>query len=131
MEEQLEKLWERLDRWHKNSDAKMSKENYLDMMEQLGKEPIEEEMPPGIEDFPEIVINALETFNGLGDRIFGDVGYVGKDYTNLPYFMRIFGIEEADEETFLTILLKLDAQAIEISNKRMKAEMDRIKRKRG
>ncbi len=109
----------------------MSKENYLDMMEQLGKEPVEEEMPPGIEDFPEIVINALETFNGLGDRIFGDVGYVGKDYTNLPYFMRIFGIEEADEETFLTILLKLDAQAIEISNKRMKAEMDRIKRKRG
>ena len=109
----------------------MSKENYLSMMEQMGKEPVEEEMPPGIEDFPEIVINALETFNGLGDRIYGDVGYVGKDYTNLPYFMKIFGIDEADEETFLTILLKLDAQAIEISNKRMKAEIDRMKRKRG
>ena len=32
---------------------------------------------------------------------------------------------------FLNILLRLDAEAIEISNKRMKAEMDRIKRKRG
>lgn len=96
-------------------------------MEQLGKEPIEKEVPPDWEDFPQIVIEAIETFNSLGDRVQADIGYLGKDYTNLPFYMKIHKVE--DEDLFLNILLRLDAQAIEISSKRMKAEMDKIKRK--
>ena len=41
--------------------------------------------------------------------------------------MKIHKVE--DEDLFLNILLRLDAQAIEISSKRMKAAMDKIKRK--
>ena len=107
----------------------MTKNRYLEMMEQLGNEPIEKEVPPDYEDFPPIVIEAIETFNSLGDRVEGDIGYIGKDYTNLPYYMKIHTIE--DEELFLNILLRLDAEAIEISNKRMKAEMDKIKNRNG
>lgn len=105
----------------------MTKDRYLEMMEQLGKEPIEKEVPPDWEDFPQIVIEAIETFNSLGDRVQADIGYLGKDYTNLPFYMKIHKVE--DEDLFLNILLRLDAQAIEISSKRMKAEMDKIKRK--
>ena len=97
------------------------------MMEQLGKEPIPHEVPPDYEDFPSLVLSAIETFNSLGDRIFGDVGYTGKDYTNLPYFMEIHRIR--DKELFLEILLRLDANMIEQSSKRLKAEMDKAKRK--
>ncbi len=129
MEEQKEKLWKRLEQWQHNSDAKMTKTRYLEMMEQLGKDPIESEIPPGVEDFPYIVLDALETFNGLGDRIYPEIGYIGKDYTNLPYYIKIFRVE--DEDLFLSILLKLDAEAISMSQKRLKAEMDRIKRKHG
>ena len=107
----------------------MTKERYLEMMEQLGNDPIESEIPPDTEDFPYVVLDALETFNGLGDRIYPDIGYIGKDYTNLPYYMKIFKVE--DEELFLSILLRLDAEAIGMSHKRLKAEMDKAKRKHG
>jgi len=101
------------------------------MMEQLEQEPKVEEMPPDYEDFPDIVIDAIETFNSLGDRIFADVGYTGKDYTNLPYYIKINHVEEDQEEIFLDILLRLDAQAIQTSQKRIKAEVDKMKRKNG
>ena len=107
----------------------MTKDRYLDMMEQMGRDPIPDEVPPDYEDFPQIVLEAIETFNSLGDRVQADVGYIGKDYTNLPFYMRIHKVE--DEDLFLNVLLRLDAQAIEISSKRMKAEMDKMKRKNG
>ena len=99
------------------------------MMEQMGRDPIPDEVPPDYEDFPQIVLEAIETFNSLGDRVQADVGYIGKDYTNLPFYMRIHKVE--DEDLFLNVPLRLDAQAIEISSKRMKAEMDKMKRKNG
>jgi len=105
----------------------MTKDRYLEMMEQLGKEPIPDEVPPDYEDFPPIVLSAIDTFNGLGDRIYGDVGYTGKDYTNLPYFMEIHHIK--DKELFLEVLLRLDSHMIQESGKRLKAEMDKAKRK--
>ena len=107
----------------------MTKDRYLDMMEQMGRDPIPDEVPPDYEDFPQIVLEAIETFNSLGDRVQADVGYIGKDYTNLPFYMRIHKVE--DEDLFLNVILRLDAQAIEISSKRMKAEMDKMKRKNG
>lgn len=107
----------------------MTKERYLNMMSELGNEPVPEEIPPDYEDFPEIVIDALETFNALGDRVYPDVGYTGKDYTNLSYYMKIYKVE--NEDLFLRILLRLDSQAIETSQKRLKAQMDKLKRKHG
>jgi hypothetical protein len=99
------------------------------MKEQLNEEPKIEEMPPDYEDFPDVVIDAIETFNSLGDHIYAEVGYTGKDYTNLPYYMKINKVQ--DEELFLDILLRLDAQAIQTSQKRIKAEVDKMKRKHG
>ena len=70
----------------------MTKDRYLEMMDQLGKDPVPEEIPPGWDDFPEIVNDAINTFNALGDRVYPDIGYVGKDYTNLSYYMKIYKI---------------------------------------
>ena len=98
-------------------------------MDQLGNDPIPEEVPPDFEDFPEIVTDAIHTFNALGDRVYPEIGYIGKDYTNLSYYMKIYKIE--DEDLFLSILLRLDAEAIDTSQKRLKREMDKIKRKNG
>lgn len=96
-------------------------------MDELGKEPIEEEIPPAIEDFPEIVIDGINTFNSLGDRIYPEIGYIGKDYTNLPLYIEMYKIE--DNDTFLEILLRLDAEAIKNSQEKLKREYDKIKRK--
>ena len=105
----------------------MDKDRYLSMMDELGQEPVLEEIPPGIEDFPEIVGDARNTFNSLGDRIYPDIGYIGKDYTNLPYYIEIYKIENTD--VFLEILLRLDAEAIQLAQDKLKREYDRMKRK--
>ena len=42
-------------------------------MEQLGQEPKEHEIPPDGDDLPEIVTDAINTFNMLNDRIYSDL----------------------------------------------------------
>lgn len=107
----------------------MTRERYLDMMDQLGKEPVLEEIPPGWEDLPEIVANAVNTFNSLGDRVYPDIGYTGKDYTNLPFFIEMYDIE--DKEFFLEILSWLDSRAIKKSSEQLKKKYDQLKRNSG
>jgi len=98
------------------------------MCEQLGKEPDPEEIPPDMEDFPDIAIHALNTFSNLGDRLVPDVGYMGKDFTNLPYYMKFYGVE--DEQLFLEILTWLESRAIDRSHESMKREREKLKRKK-
>lgn len=105
----------------------MTRDRYLDMMEQLGKEPHLDEIPPDFEDLPEIVTIAVNTFNLLGDRMYPEIGYVGKDYTNLPFFIEIYDVE--DKEFFLEILSWLDSRAIKKSSEQLKKEYDKLKRK--
>ncbi len=96
-------------------------------MEQLGKEPIESEIPPSEDDLPEIAIVAINTFGMLGDRVYPEIGYMGKDYTNLPHYIEIFEIQ--DKEFFLEILSWLDSRAIKKSAEQMKRQYDKLKRK--
>jgi len=105
----------------------MTRDRYLDMMDQLGKEPQEEEIPPSWEDLPEIIIDALSTFNSLGDRVYAEIGFTGKDYTNLPFFLEVYDI--TDTEYFLEILSWLDSRAIKKSSEQLKKEYDKLKRK--
>ena len=105
----------------------MTRSRYLDMMEQLGKEPVEEEVPPDWEDLPEIFSRAMITFNSLGDRVYPDIGYIGKDYTNLPILLEIHGIE--DKDYFLEILQWLDSRAIKKASEQLKREHEKLKRK--
>jgi len=109
-----------------NTDTGMTRERYLEMCEQMGNEPIEEEIPPDIEDLPSIVSEAVNTFNMLGDRIYPEIGYMGKDYTNLNHYIDLYGIE--DKEYFLHLLSWLDARAIKKSSEEIKRQYDKMKR---
>jgi len=105
----------------------MTRDKYLAMMEQLGKEPVESEIPPSEEDLPDIAVIALNTFGMLGDRVYPEIGYIGKDYTNLSYYIEIFEIQ--DKEFFLEILAWLDSRAIKKASQQLKREYDKLKRK--
>ena len=70
-----------------NLDTGMTKDRYLNMQEQLGRDINEADLPPDINDFPEIVQYAINSFNMMGDRVQADIGYIGKDYTSLPIYM--------------------------------------------
>ena len=106
----------------------MTQERYFKMCEQMGKEPDPEEIPPSLEDFPEIAIQALNTFSSLGDRVYPDIGYMGKDFITLPYYIEMYGIE--DKELFLEILTYLDSRAIKSSQDHLKRERDKLKRQK-
>ena len=105
----------------------MTQDRYLEMCSQLGKEPNPDEMPPEIGDFPEVVQVAMVIFNTLGDRVYPDVGYVGKDYTNLPVLVDIYGVE--DLELCMDVLSFLDSRAIKTSSDQLKKEREKLKRK--
>jgi hypothetical protein len=127
--EQKDKVFERLEKLQQNLDAKMTKKKYLEVCEQLGQEPNIEKMPPDLEDFPYIVQAAIQTFNMLGDRVYPEIGYVGKDYTNLKWYLKLYEVE--DLEFFLEILAWLDSRAIKKSSEELKREYDKLKRKSG
>lgn len=107
----------------------MTRDRYLSMCEQLGKEPNPDEIPPDWEDFPEAIQIAILIFNSLGDRVYPEIGYVGKDYTNLRVLIDIYGVD--DVEFLLEILSWLDARAIKQSSEQLKKEYDKLKNRNG
>lgn len=105
----------------------MTKDKYLAMCEQLGQEPSEAKCPPDYDDFPLPLQQAIEVFNRLGDRVYPDIGYMGKDYTALPIHMKVSKVIE--EEVFLEALVRLDASHIKRSADQMKKARDSAKKK--
>ena len=99
------------------------------MCEQTGQEIDWEKCPPDIEDFPDPIITALNIFNSLGNRVYPDIGFVGKDYTNLSLLYSFYGVKKHEKEYIFELLLFIDNQTQEESRKRIKSEYDKLKRK--
>jgi len=127
--DQRDKCLKRLETLYKNLDVKMTPERYFEMQTQMGLEIIEEDIPPSLDDLPPTAVAALEIFNYLGDRVYPEIGYIGKDYTNLVTYMEVWGLYK-DNEFFYEVLQWLDARAIKESSERLKREYDKIKRKK-
>ena len=104
----------------------MTREKYLELMAQLGKEPNEEEIPPSMEDLPIAAQEAINIFNALGNRLYPEIGYTGKDYTNLPLLLSYCAT--SDNDFVVEIILWLDAQAITKSNKKLEKAYEKLKR---
>ena len=94
----------------------------------MGLEIEVDKMPLAVEDFPDLVINAINVFNRLGDRIYPDIGYIFKDFTKLKLYQKVYGVEE-DDDFFLEVIEWLDARAIKKSAEQLKREYDKMKRK--
>jgi len=107
----------------------MTPERYFEMQEQMGLEIVEEDIPPSLEDLPPLVAQAMEVFNSLGDRVYPEIGYIGKDYTTLDIYMGLLGVNK-ENEFFFQVLQWLDARAIKESSDTLKREYDKIKRKK-
>jgi hypothetical protein len=127
VQEELDKSLSTLDKFL-NQPEGISKDKYLALMEQLGKEPELDKMPLDYFDLCPDAQIAVNIYNRLGNRVYGDVGFVGKDYTNLPILIEIFGITNKD--LLIDLLNVLDASNIDKSQKAMKKMMDDIKKKK-
>ena len=109
----------------------MTKEQYLMMCEQTGQEIDWEKCPAEWSDFPELVWDMVEIYNSLGDKVFPDIGYLGKDFTNLPLIFELNDTPKHTKEILFDLLLWLDSRNIKISQDKMQAEHARIKQKYG
>jgi hypothetical protein len=100
------------------------------MCEQTGEEIDWKRCPPDLEDFPEIVIDSLNIFNSLGNRMYADVGFVGKDYTNLELLYDFYDIKEKrSKEYVFELLLYLEGVTQKESQDQIRAAHDKVKRK--
>ena len=111
--------------------AKMTKKQYLLMCEQLGNEPLAEEIPAEFEDFPYDVQTALNIFSILPDNWEGMSGtYMGKDYSILPYlFDEIFEVE--DKKQTMQLLLIIARLVMDNHSQRQKEQQRKAKTKSG
>ena len=100
------------------------------MCEQTGEEIDWEKCPPEIEDFPQSVVTALNIYNSMGNRMYPDIGYVGKDFTNINMLLSLYNVKDTVQVDWaLELLLYLDRRTIQESQKQIKAEMAKIKKK--
>ena len=108
----------------------MTKDQYLRMVEQTGEEIDWDRCPPDIEDFPPMVHTAVTLYNNLGDRVYSDVGFTGKDYTNLDFLLELEGLTTIREKELIMDFMHLfEREAIQESQRQIKASIDKIKRK--
>lgn len=120
-------MWERLTKFFNNAEAKVTADKYFEICEQMGTEPDPQKIPVEWKDLPNIVQISISIFNMLGDRLVADIGYLGKDYSNLTELIKAYEIE--DTELFLELINWLDSRAINQSAEYMKRERDKLKRK--
>jgi hypothetical protein len=126
-QQELNELWRRLTNFFNNSEVKVTADRYFEICEQMGHEPDPERIPVEWSDLPYIAQASVYTFNLLGDRIVADIGYLGKDYSNLSVIIDTLDIE--NRELFLEILNWLDSRAIKQNAEHMKREREKLKRK--
>lgn len=90
--------------------VKMTKETYFEMCEALGNEPIEEEIPVEIDDFPDEVQEAINVYYKLRDEWDTMNGvYMGKSYTGLSDILDILEIPLQDRKYMLEWVAVMDA----------------------
>lgn len=101
----------------------MTKEAYYEMCEMLGSEPVEEEIPLEIDDFPELVQQAFVIYSMLSDIWEGMSGsYLGKDYSLLFDLFDLYGLESKEEKLLAADFIKhIDSVRSKLISEKQKA----------
>ena len=98
-----------LSRMYYNASVGMSKEAYYEMCEALGSEPIEEEIPVEVSDFPAEVQVAIMLYNKLRDEWdYMGGNYIGKSLVGLRDILDMFEIPKEDRKLFLSWISIID-----------------------
>jgi len=97
----------------------MTREQYLDMMEQMGLPPEEEDIPPDPSTFTFDSQNALRLFKVLPDKIEGMNGvWLGKDFSGLMDIMELY--EMPNKREVFELLIEIVDEASRLYEERRK-----------
>lgn len=103
-----------------NSNVGMTKDQYFEMCEALGSEPIESEIPVELDDFPIEVQQAFSAYRMLRDEWDSMSGvYLGKSLIGITEVLSATEIDPEDTK-FITLLVRnIDqVRAQEINSKK-------------
>ena len=106
----------------------MTKSQYLDLCEQTGQEIDWEKCPLDVEDFPDSVLQAMNIYNCLGNRIGAEVGFIGKDFTNFNFLLNFYGVKDHEIDWLYEIILWLENRSLQISQDSLKEQRDKLQR---
>lgn len=99
----------------------MTKQQYFDMCDQLGTEPVDSEIPVELDDFPTIVQQALLVYRMLRDEWEGFNGlYLGKSYQGLSEILMYTEVDPEDNKIVLTLIKLIDNIRGNIINQKQK-----------
>lgn len=106
-----------------DSDVHMTREAYFEMCEMLGNEPIEEDIPIELSDFPNIVQQLLLIYNILPD-IWDTMGgeFIGKDYNILFDLFKLYEFDSEEQLLGIRFLQQMDRTKSKIVLDRLKAK---------
>ena len=97
-----------------NGSVGMTKEQYYDMCDAVGSEPIDDEVPVEFEDFPEEVQVAMSIYRTLRDEWeYVSGNYLGKNLNGIFDVFDVFDIVKVDRRYFLELIHTIDAIRIE------------------
>lgn len=106
-----------------NSAVGMSKEQYFDMCEQLGNEPVDSEIPIEFDDFPLEAQTALSIYKVLRDEWEYMAGnYLGKNLNGIFEVFDVYNIEASDKRFYLELIHMIDSIRIEEIRKQQPKE---------
>lgn len=87
----------------------MDREQYFEMCEILGNEPLDSEIPIELDDMPLEVQEALRIYNTLQDNWdYMGGNYIGKNITGLRDILDIYEIAREDHKTTYELILLID-----------------------
>ena len=87
----------------------MTKDQYYEMCEMLGSEPLESEIPIEYDDLPLEVQDALRIYNNLTDNWdYMGGNYIGKNLGSLRFILEIYEIEKEDHRSVYELILNID-----------------------
>ena len=99
----------------------MTKQQYFDMCDQLGTEPLDNEIPVELDDLPLEVQQAMLVYRMLKDDWEGFNGiYLGKSYIGLTEVLHYTEVEPEDHKIILTLIKIIDGIRSNIINEKQK-----------
>jgi len=97
-----------------NAGVGMTKEQYFDMCEQLGTQPVDSEIPVEYDDFPAEAQLALSIYRLLRDEWEYMAGnYLGKNLNGVFEVFDAYEIEACDKRFYLELIHMIDSVRIE------------------
>jgi len=101
--------------YFQNATVSMTKEVYFEMCDALGNEPVEDEIPVDLEDFPNEVQDAILLYHKLKDDWDTMNGrYMGKSYIGLKEVLEILEIPKEDWKVYLDWIAVMDTARTDV-----------------